>query len=109
MMTGVVVEIDGPSGCAYIQLSGEMVTRTVQASESVLVDLDELGVVAGIELLSLDAVVPFADLISEFHVHSGVVSLLEKLIGAGLAAPVISGGSEGTSVAGSLRGLLSPA
>jgi len=70
------ITIDRLDDVAYITMSDKRVVRTVELQPDVLVDLDEMNVVVGVEVLSLDAVMPFQRLIDEFHVHSGVVDLL---------------------------------
>jgi uncharacterized protein YuzE len=75
----VKVEVDREVNAAYVTLSGEEVVRTVQVNPSVLVDLDRMGMVVGIEVLSIDAELPLAQLSTDFHVHSEVVGLLHKL------------------------------
>lgn len=93
-----------PPGQVYdIDVNGEVTPTpearpyTREASEEVLVDLDEFNVVVGIEMLSIDGDIPFQRLIDDFHVHSSDVDLLRALrpsIGARLAQ-----GADGVSSA----------
>lgn len=43
------------------------------------VDLDELGLVVGVEMLQLAAQIPFSALVTEFHVRSDVIETLRLL------------------------------
>lgn len=51
-MKPFVIDIDESVNAAYITLSQESVARTIEVSESVLMDLDDCGEVVGIELLN---------------------------------------------------------
>lgn len=73
------IDIDQSADAAYIRLSDKAVARTVELTEDVYVDLDELGVAVGVEILSLAAVIPFARLITECHVHSSVVDIVAMI------------------------------
>ena len=73
------VEVDTTADAAYISMSDEPVAETVQVSDDVLVDFDNVRVVVGIELLRIDAEIPFQKLIDECHVHSGDVERLRRL------------------------------
>lgn len=50
------IDIDLTAGAFYITLGGGKVSRTVEVSPTLLVDLTEDGTVAGIDVLTLDAV-----------------------------------------------------
>jgi uncharacterized protein YuzE len=78
-LMSIKVEVDQSVGAAYIELSSNAVDRTEKLGGGILVDLDAMNVVVGIEVLSLDAELPLARLRDEFHVHSSVVDLLERL------------------------------
>jgi uncharacterized protein YuzE len=73
------VSVDIEANAAYITMSNASVVRTVEVTEDVLVDLDEMRVVVGVEVLRIDAEIPFQRLIDEFHVHSQDVELLRLL------------------------------
>ena len=73
------VNIDRQSDAAYIRLTEGDVDKTIQATESVLVDVDRFGVAVGLELLSLDTEVPYAELIRNFHVRSEVLTYLSLI------------------------------
>lgn len=73
------VRVDVEADAAYILMTDRKVARTEDAGPSVMVDLDELGVVVGIEMLSIDAKIPFGDLVTKYHVHTADVELLRLL------------------------------
>lgn len=50
-MDRFVIDVDKSVNAAYVALSTGPVARTLEVSESVLMDLDECGDVVGIELL----------------------------------------------------------
>lgn len=73
---GIRLVIDREARAAYITLRDDEVARTCQVTESVLVDLDNMGVVVGVEVLSLTAKIPFTELHEKFHVHSDTIEAL---------------------------------
>jgi len=83
--TMVEISLDSEIDAAYVALSDHEVARTCQVNDEVLVDLDEHDVVVGIEVLRIDAELPFAELTDRYHVHSDVVGLLR------LMRPTVSG------------------
>lgn len=60
--------VDTQADAAYLELSDEPVESTCQVSEEVLVDLDADGLVVGVEVLRMDAVV---DVLRLFARRSG--------------------------------------
>ncbi len=78
-MISIAIEVDTTLHTAYIQLSNEAVTHTVELSEDILIDLDALNVVVGIELLDDNAPLPFDRLLSDYHVHTEVIDLLRLI------------------------------
>lgn len=61
MMTtshGISLEIDQEAGAAYLQFSEAAVARSVEFHGAIIVDLDEHGVIVGIEVLDMDVSVP---------------------------------------------------
>jgi len=79
MNPSISVHIDHEADAAYIQLSKEKVVRTVEVTDSVLIDLDEYNIAVGIEVLELSAELPFTRLHTEYHVHSDVVDILRLI------------------------------
>jgi uncharacterized protein YuzE len=75
----VVVKVDSALNAAYIRLSENPVARTIEHNDLILVDVDELGVAVGIEVLDEGAALPFSELVSDYHVHSDVVDLLRLI------------------------------
>jgi uncharacterized protein YuzE len=94
----LTVELDLDANTGYIGLSGNDVVRTRQLNDEVLVDLDEFGMVVGIEFLRLDAEIPFTRLIEECHVHSDVVERIRALRPS--LAVRFSFGTDGTATLG---------
>ena len=78
-MSGIKLEVERDAGMAYITLSTAPVAQTMEHSSTVMVDLDALNVAVGIELLDLDATIPYDDLVTLYHVDSSVIEIL-KLI-----------------------------
>lgn len=94
----VKVTVDQSVNAAYIEFSDHEVVRTVRVGGGINVDLDDMNVVVGIEVLSIHAELPVARLADEFHVHSDVIGLLYTLrpsVGSQLAR--FSQQSEGVS------------
>lgn len=75
----VRIDLDQQTGACYVSLSTSTVDRTVELTESVLLDLDKFGVVVGIETLFMTTPVPFDRLMSDFDVHSSVIDVLETV------------------------------
>lgn len=44
-----------------------------------IVDLDKFAMVVGIELLRVDAEIPFQKLLDEYHIHSAVIEKVRAL------------------------------
>ena len=62
MPTTRTITVDPAVGAHYISLSDRPVASTEEVSDNILVDLDEFGVVIGIEVLDPDAELPLTDL-----------------------------------------------
>ncbi len=67
--TTVSVEVDRDAGAAYVHLSARPVARTVEHGEDLFVDLDDLGMVVGVEILNLNETVNLDDLSERYHIH----------------------------------------
>lgn len=63
-------DVDANAG--YIYFSHKTVATTETLTDSVLVDLDEFGIVVGIEVLNLSAEIPLEELERKYHLHSNV-------------------------------------
>ena len=87
----IELTIDKAANSAYIRLLSSPVKTSKDISDDIIIDLDNMNVVVGIEILDLEAEIPFSDLITEFHVHSETVELLRRL------RPSISGFMSGFS------------
>ncbi|WP_182050135.1 DUF2283 domain-containing protein [Changpingibacter yushuensis] len=73
----VKVEIDKDADAGYIRVSSEPVSRTVELNNNVLVDLDSMGMVVGIEVLGLGTKVPFDEIFRAYHVRSEVQAIFQ--------------------------------
>lgn len=75
----IKITVDQTVGAAYVELSSNDVVETADLGDGILVDLDDMRVVVGIEVLNLEAELPLARLREEFHVHRSVVALMDRL------------------------------
>lgn len=73
------LEIDLDAEAAYLRLSDEKIVSTRDVTDAVLVDLDQMNMVVGIEILDLDSAIPFTVLTDKFHVHSEQMIALRQL------------------------------
>lgn len=73
------IQVDPESDTGYIRLSRSTVAETVEVTDLVLVDLDEFKVAVGVEVLSLNAEIPFNRLRYDFHLDSRIVELLRQI------------------------------
>lgn len=55
------IDLDRVANYAHVRLSNEAIAHTVHLTDSLLVDVDALGMVVGIEVLDLAAEIPFPD------------------------------------------------
>jgi len=104
MTRPVELHIDQNVGAAYIQINDNPVARTVEVSEDVLVDLDAMDMVVGVEILSLTAEIPIGQLVRDHHIQSDAVSQLQKVrpsVASFFAAFTSSGGSAANVVVAS--------
>lgn len=90
------ISADLASDVAYIRLSKDKVFSTVAVTDNVNLDLDEFGIIIGIECLELDAEIPFNVLSNQFHLHSKDVEMVKRLLPS-LTKSFLFGMSEGTS------------
>jgi uncharacterized protein YuzE len=88
--------IDLELNSAYIQISKGELTRTVSITNQINLDLKEDSSVLGIELLSLDADIPFTLLEEIYNVAPAVLSMIRNLAPNLLQTKLFSM-SEGTS------------
>ncbi len=73
------LQVDHTANAAYLQLGESPVVETREAAEGVLVDLDEFGVVVGIEVLDLDVFIPRAELLQYNHIRSDQLDLFDQI------------------------------
>ena len=79
MHNTIEITIDAQADAAYIQVNNTEVHSTVAVTEDVNIDLDEQGCATGIEVLTLDAEIPFSDLTTKYHVRSEVTEALRMI------------------------------
>lgn len=77
--TAVVVEVDQTAGAAYVRFNENAVASTVQHGDAINLDMDQYGMVVGIEVMDLAADIPFQALVTDYHVESSKVELLRLL------------------------------
>ncbi|MFW6597669.1 DUF2283 domain-containing protein [Propionibacteriaceae bacterium Y2011] len=74
------LQIDSSLGVAYLQLGERRpIAKTCEVAPGFTVDLDALGVVAGIEVLDLEATIPVERLKSVHHVDSRHIRILHRI------------------------------
>lgn len=95
-MKNYEITVDLGLDVAYVRLSHKKVVSTVDVSDNVNLDLDEFGIIVGIECLELDAVIPFDVLSNKFHLHSKDVAMVKSLLPS-LTKSSLFGMSEGTT------------
>lgn len=71
--------VDHSTDAAYLKLADVEVDETCEVSEHVLVDLDEMRIVVGVEVLTLDAFIPREQLIREFHMRAEDLAVLDSI------------------------------
>lgn len=96
MTASPVLEIDLVAEAAYLRLSDNKVAETCEVSDSVLVDLDDMKMVVGVELLDLDTAVP-TELTKNYHVKQSQIEMLKRLGERPSRAFLLSSASQGTS------------
>ena len=73
-----MLSVDFEAQAAYLQLSSGQVAQTTEVGP-VNVDVDDLGVVVGVEILNLNAVIPMDTLRDQFAFPQGSDGDLERL------------------------------
>lgn len=71
--------IDSDVNAAYLHLHDGKVEQTCEVAPGVNVDLDEMNVVVGIEVLTLDTHIPYTELVQKYHVRSDEVRILDLI------------------------------
>lgn len=99
------VTIDNDAEAAYISMTNREVVESRELGNGIIIDLDSMRVVVGIEILGLDTKIPFRRLVEEFHVHSEDVDILRTIqpsIGGFLMQVSADGSSRHKAMEGSL-------
>lgn len=68
-----------------------------ELTDTVIVALDEMDMVVGIEVLRLDAELPYERLCEEFHVHSAAVEVLKQIRPSVAGLMSLTAAPDGTS------------
>ncbi|AXK88623.1 DUF2283 domain-containing protein [Nocardia farcinica] len=76
----VKVTVDHDAGAAYVEFSDRKVANTIEVTPDIQVDVDDMNMVVGIELLSLTANIPITELTRRFHFHSEIPERLLRQI-----------------------------
>ncbi|MGW5289490.1 DUF2283 domain-containing protein [Rhodococcus pyridinivorans] len=76
------LEVDTLAEAAYFLVndSGVKVAKTVEFNDEILVDLDDYGMVVGVEVLTLQTDVPVAQLAQKHHFVPGAEEALAFLV-----------------------------
>lgn len=73
------LEVDLEVGASDISLADRPVATTREFNDAISVDLDELGVVVGIEVLGLATTIPYDELARRYHIHSDVLAAVNLI------------------------------
>lgn len=79
MRHGHRIEIDSEAEVAYLHLSDNDVATTVEITPEVNVDLDEMDVAVGIEVLDLSQQIPVDQITKGCHIKTGDQEALKAL------------------------------
>jgi uncharacterized protein YuzE len=71
--------IDFGADAAYLTLSTDEIAETCEVAPGVLVDLNEMRIVVGVEVLSLGGVIPRDRLVTDFHLRAEDLELLDQI------------------------------
>lgn len=94
---GIEIQIDCEVDAAYVRLSLNAVVRMSEVTDEVVVDLEEMNAAVGIEVLRLDATIPYDRLCTEYHIHSDVIDLLRQIRPSVAGFMSITSAPDGTS------------
>ena len=67
------LEYDLSVGALYVRLSDQEIARTCEAGDNASVDLDDKGVVVGIEVIDTDLPWPVAEILRDYDFPAGEV------------------------------------
>lgn len=74
------VKFDRTVNACYISLSDDPVAETLEYSDAIYVDLNQFGVVVGIEVLAPRAKFPLGSLKRDLHIHSDDEAFLAQFL-----------------------------
>lgn len=88
----IKVEVDWTARACYIRLSDRIVARTEPFDDDMclVIDLDDMDEVVGIEILDLDRDIPLSELCRRFHVRQEKVALIGHLLPSVTKAPLFT-------------------
>jgi uncharacterized protein YuzE len=75
----ISARVDHEADAAYITLSTNPIVRTIAVTPEVNVDLDDMNMAVGIEVLTLTAEIPYSKLVTEHHIHSKLAEQLQVI------------------------------
>jgi uncharacterized protein YuzE len=71
--------VDFTADAAYLTLSDNEIVETCEVATGVLVDLDDMRVVVGVEVLALDVHIPRDRLVTDYHMRSEDLAVLDNI------------------------------
>lgn len=82
-MYGAAMELreDADANAGYVSISQAAVARTERFSELVLIDVDDVGQLRGIELLTLTAVVDVDGICERYDLSDDIRAELRRVLG----------------------------
>lgn len=75
----ISISIDTLADAAYIHLSDNKAVKTKEITDDVIVDLDRFNKVVGIELLAVDADLPYSSLENDFGIEKIIIEQIKIL------------------------------
>lgn len=108
----ITITTDPHTDACYIRLSDAVVSETIEVSDDIFADLDEFGVVVGLEILGSDVPLPFDHLERVCHIHSSVLNVLRLIrptVGAFMSVTSTPAGAVTNSNSADQRGKLTTA
>lgn len=101
--TPFVLTVDNDADAAYITMTSREITESKELGNGIIVDLDAMGIVVGIEILGLESRIPFQRLTDEFHVHTADVEYL-RLLQPSISRFLMQYSTDGTTRLNELEG-----
>ncbi|SHG08556.1 Protein of unknown function [Jatrophihabitans endophyticus] len=99
----ITATVDLAAEAAYIRFCDGEVARTVEVTDEVQIDLDAFAMALGIEILDLQAEIPFQRLITEYHVPIEAIDALRAIRPSVAGYFRIGQSGDGSLVTGGMR------